>query len=104
MEAEDIARRLRDMLNRMPQDALSPADISALRQLVGRLRRPNGDDPMENEYQHMGALVDQLELAALNASEKNRNAAPTHTDTPAADSPEYRETVAEYYRRLGGTH
>jgi hypothetical protein len=87
----------------MPQNALSPADISALRQLVGRLRR-NSDDPMEAEYKNMGTLVDQLELAALNASEKNRAAAPTHTETPATDSPEYRETVAEYYRRLGSTH
>jgi hypothetical protein len=102
MQAEDIARRLRDMLNRMPQDALSPADLNALRQLVGRLRR-NSDDPMEAEYKKMGTLVDQLELAALNATEKNRPAAPTHTETPATDSPEYRETVAEYYRRLGGT-
>jgi hypothetical protein len=45
--------------------------------------------------------VDQVELAALNASEKTREAAATHTATPATDSPEYRETVAEYYRRLG---
>jgi hypothetical protein len=90
------------MLNRMPQNALSPEDLSALRQLVSGLRRSNSDDPMEAEYKKMGILVDQLELAALDASEKNRKAAPTHTETPAADSPEYRETVAEYYRRLGG--
>jgi hypothetical protein len=100
-QAEEISRRLRDMLNRMPQNSLPPADISALRQLANRLRR-TGTDPMEGEYRNMVNLVDQLELAALNASEKNRAAAATHTATPASDSPEYRETVAEYYRRLGG--
>jgi hypothetical protein len=101
-QAEDIARRLRDMVNRMPQNALAPADLSALRQLANRLRR-SGKDPMESEYKNMVNLVDQLELAALSASEKTRESAPTRTDRPAADSPEYRETVAEYYRRLGGT-
>jgi hypothetical protein len=102
-QADEIARRLRDMLNRMPQNALAPADISALRQLVNRLRKSNSDDPMEAEYKNMGTLVDQLELAALSASEKTRKTEPTHTESPAADSPEYREQVAEYYRRLGGT-
>jgi hypothetical protein len=102
-QADEIARRLRDMLNRMPQNALAPADISALRQLVNRLRKSNSDDPMEAEYKNMGTLVDQLELAALSASEKTRKAEPTHTEMPAVDSPEYREQVAEYYRRLGGT-
>jgi hypothetical protein len=50
----------------------------------------------------MLGLVDQLELAALNASEKNRVTATTRASRPVQDSPEYRETVAEYYRRLGG--
>ena len=100
-QAEDISRRLRDMLNRMPQNSLAPTDLSALRQLANRLRR-TGTDPMESEYKNMSSLVDQLELAALNASEKNRENTSTHTATPAQDSPEYRETVAEYYRRLGG--
>jgi hypothetical protein len=101
-QAEEISRRLRDMLNRMPRNSLPPADISALRQLANQLRR-SGKDPMESEYKNMTTLVDQLELAALSASEKNREDAATRTETPTADSPEYRETVAEYYRRLGGT-
>jgi hypothetical protein len=90
------------MLDRMPRNSLSPADLSALRQLTNQLRRRGGKDPMESEYKNMASLVDQVELAALNAAEKNRSTAPTRTDRPAADSPEYRETVAEYYRRLGG--
>lgn len=99
-QAEEIGRRLRELMNRMPEGALAPADISALRQLANRLRR-GGADPMENEYARMAALVDQVELAALKAAQKTQEVAATRTATPASDSPEYRETVAEYYRRLG---
>jgi len=42
-----------------------------------------------------------VELAALGAVERARGDAATRAGTPAADSPQYRETVAEYYRRLG---
>ena len=56
---------------------------------------------MESEYGKMLALVDQVELAALGAVERARGDAATRAGTPAADSPQYRETVAEYYRRLG---
>jgi hypothetical protein len=58
---------------------------------------------MENEYSRMMGLVDQLELAALSATEKNRAVAATRASRPVEDAPEYRETVAEYYRRLGGS-
>jgi hypothetical protein len=99
-QAEEISRRLRDMMNRMPRNALAPADLSVLRELANRLRNP-GRDPMEAAYKNMASLVDHLELAALSASEKTRDPAKTRAATPAPDSPEYREAVAEYYRRLG---
>jgi hypothetical protein len=99
-QAEEIGRRLRSLLDRLPQNSLTPADLNALRQLTARLRR-NDPDRMESEYARMLGLVDQLELAALSASEKNRENVATRTANPAAEAPEYRETVAEYYRRLG---
>lgn len=99
-QAEAFARRLRELGDRLPQGALSDADINALRQLSNRLRHSSHGDPMENEYARMVGLVDQLELAALNASEKNKATA-TRASSPTEDAPEYRETVAEYYRRLG---
>jgi hypothetical protein len=101
-QAEEIGRRLRALLDRLPQNALAPADINALRQLSSRLRRGERDR-MESEYGRMLVLVDQLELAALSASEKKGDKAVTRTADPTAEAPEYRETVAEYYRRLGGT-
>ena len=99
-QAEAFARRLREVGDRLPQGSLSDVDLNALRQLSNRLRNSSHGDPMENEYARMVGLVDQLELAALNASEKSKTTA-TRASRPAEDSPEYRETVAEYYRRLG---
>jgi hypothetical protein len=99
-QAEAFARRLRELGDRLPQGAMSDEDINALRQLSNRLRNSSHGDPMENEYARMVGLVDQLELAALNASEKNKATA-TRASRPTEDAPEYRETVAEYYRRLG---
>ncbi len=101
-QAEAISRRLRELVNRMPAGSLPDADIDRLRQLSNRLRSAGGRDPMEGEYARMMGLVDQLELAALNASEKGRATTATRATRPAEDLPEYRETVAEYYRRLGG--
>ena len=99
-QAEAFARRLRELGDRLPQGALPDVDINALRQLSNRLRNSSHGDPMENEYARMVGLVDQLELAALNASDKTK-ATSTRASRPVDDSPEYRETVAEYYRRLG---
>jgi hypothetical protein len=99
-QAEAFARRLRELGDRLPEGALSDVDINALRQLSNRLRNSSHGDPMENEYARMVGLVDQLELAALNASEKTK-ATSTRASRVTEDAPEYRETVAEYYRRLG---
>jgi hypothetical protein len=100
-QAAEIGRRLREMMSRLPKGALPQTDISALRQLADRLRQMNRADPLSSEYERMIGLVDQVELAALGAAEKARADAPTRSATPAADSPGYRDNVAEYYRRLG---
>jgi hypothetical protein len=102
-QAAEIGRRLREMMSRMPKGALPQTDISALRQLAERLRQMNRADPLSSEYERMLGLVDQVELAALGAAEKARADSPTRAATPAADSPGYRDNVAEYYRRLGST-
>ena len=100
-QAEEIARRLREMIRRMPKGALPDDDMAALRQLADRLRQMNRDDPMESQYAQMFGLVDKIELAALTAADKARANSPRRATTQAADSPQYRENVAEYYRRLG---
>jgi len=99
-QAEEIARRLRELGDRLPEGVLPNTDLTALRELANQLRRSSGD-PMESAYAQMMGLVDQLELSALSAAEKGRATAATRAANPATDAPEYRETVAEYYRRLG---
>jgi hypothetical protein len=102
-QAAEIGRRLREMMNRLPRGALPQNDITALRQLAERLRQMNRADPLSSEYDRMMGLVDQVELAALGAAEKAREDAPTRAATPNANSPGYRDNVAEYYRRLGSS-
>ena len=46
------------------------------------------------------ALVNQLELAALNQAAKKDNK-PTRSADSVDDSRRYRDNVAEYYRKLG---
>jgi hypothetical protein len=99
-QAEQIARRLKELQNRLPRGSLPQTDNAALRQLADRLRGGRGD-PMEGQYNSMMDLVDQVELAVLKASERNGTRPPTRSTVPVPDSPRYRENVAEYYRKLG---
>jgi hypothetical protein len=94
-------QRLAQLREQLRNGALADADVNALQELSGRLRR-TGVDPMSSEYQRMVGLVNQLELAALKAE----RAANADTSTRAADMVDdarrYRDNVAEYYRKLGG--
>jgi hypothetical protein len=69
--------------------------------MANQLRRLSGD-PMSAQPEAMIKLIDQIELATLAAAAKSKGEASPHTSVPSPDSPQYRETVAEYYRRLGG--
>lgn len=101
-EAAEISERVRDLANRMKAGELTAAQISALRRMTHELRRLAGN-PMAAQADAMSKLVDQIELTTLAAAEKSRKAAAAHTSASADDAPEYREAVAEYYRRLGGS-
>jgi hypothetical protein len=101
-EAAAVAESVRDLAERMRSAELSPAEINALRRMAHELRSLAGD-PMAAQTQAMAKLVDQIELATLAAATKVRDAAPAHTSAATAEEPQYREAVAEYYRRLGGS-
>jgi hypothetical protein len=95
--------RLNQLRGQLPTGALNDADITALRELSDRLRRAGGD-PMAAEYQRMVALVSQLELAALRAERATDGVPGTRAVDRVDDAGQYRENVAEYYRRLGGAN
>lgn len=100
-EAADISERVRDLTNRMKAGELSAAQINALRRMAHELRRLAGD-PLAAQADRMAKLVDQIELVTLAATQKSPSTA-AHTSASTQDAPEYREAVAEYYRRLGGS-
>lgn len=101
-DAAQVAERVRQLAERMDGRELSAAEVRALQRMAHELRSLAGD-PMARQTQALAKLVDQIELATLAAAEKVRSATPAHTAASAAEESRYRETVAEYYRRLGGS-
>ncbi len=98
-EAAELSEQMRNLANRMQGRDLSNAEIAALRRMTQDLRRLAGD-PMA-EAATLAQLVDRIELAALSAAEKTKDRVSSRTTVQHADDPEYRDAVAEYYRRLG---
>jgi hypothetical protein len=98
-ESLATAERLRNLQRRLPRGVFAPPDVRALEELTQRLRGSGA--PAASEYDRILALTQQLELAALKAAEKQNESA-TRATNPASDTPQYRNSVAEYYRRLGG--
>lgn len=95
-----LSERIRDLANRMNRGDLSQSELEALRRSATQLRRLSGD-PLAAQPDVMLKLIDQIELQALAATAKTREAASARATIPDPDSPRYREAVAEYYRRLG---
>jgi hypothetical protein len=99
-QTEAIGQRVRDLVSRMNRGRLTQAEFDALRRSANQLRRLAGD-PMADQTEAMLRLIDQIELTALAASNRAAPATPAHATLPDPQTPEYRESVAEYYRRLG---
>ncbi|HKU16522.1 MAG TPA: hypothetical protein VJQ52_19180 [Steroidobacteraceae bacterium] len=99
-QTAQLSERVRDLANRMNRGDLSQAELEALRRAATQLRRLGGD-PLAAQPDVMLRLIDQIELQALAATAKSREAAAARATLPDPDSPRYREAVAEYYRRLG---
>jgi molecular chaperone GrpE (heat shock protein) len=101
-ETGEIDRRVRDFSQRMNNVQLSAAEINSLRRMANELRRLAGD-PMASYTEEMIKVIDQIELAALSVADKAKPSAPARASVTMPESVEYREAVAEYYRRLGGS-
>lgn len=95
-----LGERIRELANRMNRGDLSQSELEALRRAATQLRRLSGD-PLSAQPDVMLKLIDQIELQALASNAKAREAAAARATLPDPDSPNYREAVAEYYRRLG---
>jgi hypothetical protein len=100
-EARELSEDMRRLADRLGGREWTAAEINSLRGMTRDLRRL-ADDPLATEAQAMAQLIDKIELAALAAAEKSKDRSPSRTTVQNTDSPEYRDAVAEYYRRLGG--
>lgn len=100
-QSEAIAERARRLRERADHRELSDAELAQLRKLTRELRQLAGD-PLAVEAVVMRRAIEQLELAAFAAAANARRTESARASLPLGDSPQYRETVAEYYRRLGG--
>ncbi|HVF15606.1 MAG TPA: hypothetical protein VNA21_01810, partial [Steroidobacteraceae bacterium] len=101
-DARQMSERVQELANRMTRGEMSAEELRALQRMAHDLRRLSGN-PIATNPEAMSKLVDQLELATLAAVQKANQGAPPRTAVQSGDSAEYREAVAEYYRRLGGS-
>jgi len=101
-DAQELGERVQDLANRLGRSEMTPEELRALQRMAHDLRRLTGN-PIATNPEAISKLVDQLELATLAAVQKSNPGAPPRTAVQSADSTEYREAVAEYYRRLGGS-
>lgn len=99
-EAAEVGQRIEALANQPDLD-LSQEEINALRRMARAARGLNGRS-LASQLEAVSKLVDRLELATLASIERSRSAPSAHASAALPDSPEYREAVAEYYRRLGG--
>ncbi len=92
-----LGRQVGELVNRMEPGELTTAQLESLRRDASQLHRLSGD-PMAGQAQAMLSLVDRIELMALAAIAQTEAA---RAAAPALETARDRETIAEYYRRLG---
>ena len=103
--AESIAEVPRLARRGRAQDEFDPRDIAELRSFAHNLgdgRFRGNPALLEEEYRKMLALLEQLEVKLRRQVELDDKEEVRAIVTETVPEP-YREAVAEYYRRLGGT-
>jgi hypothetical protein len=100
-ETAELSEQVRTLAKNMQGRDLNNAEMAALRRLTQDLRRLAGD-PLA-QVTDLTQLVDRIELAALAVAEKTKEGVSSRTTVRNTETAEYREAVAEYYRRLGAT-
>ena len=105
-DLNDTARAIRDVLPELRQQDLSLEEINEIRDLTSQLQQQfafsdNGrnENIIEQEYLSALTLLEQLELK-LDAGARNKEPAKVRSAAAESVSTEYKDAVAEYYRRL----
>ena len=97
----DASRELLTLGNELRQQGLSDEELRAVRELGDALRGSITGNPdlIEQEFQQLVNLAEQLELK-LAATDETAERAAVRAQAPTQVAPGFEEAVAEYYRRL----
>jgi DNA-binding ferritin-like protein/molybdenum-dependent DNA-binding transcriptional regulator ModE len=100
-QLNDSSRELLTLSNELRQQGLSDEELRAVRELGDALRGSITGNPdlIEQEFQQLVNLAEQLELR-LAAADENAERAAVRAQAPTQVAPGFEEAVAEYYRRL----
>jgi hypothetical protein len=100
-QLNDASRELLTLGNELRQQGLSDEELRAIRELGDALRGSITGTPdlIEQEFQQLVNLAEQLELRLAAADEQAERAA-VRAQAPTQVVPGFEESVAEYYRRL----
>ncbi|NNE38326.1 MAG: hypothetical protein HKN08_08480, partial [Gammaproteobacteria bacterium] len=105
-EIGETAQAIRDVIPELRDQDLSLEEINEIRELAQQLQQQlafsgNGrnDDIIEQEYLAALNLLEQLELK-LDAGIKNKDPQKVRSAAAEPISTEYKDAIAEYYRRL----
>jgi hypothetical protein len=105
-EISDTVRPIRDAIPELRDQDLSLQEINEIRQLTQQLQQAfafsdsgKNEDIIEQEYLSALSLLEQLELR-LDAGARNKDPANVRSNAAEPVSTEYKDAVAEYYRRL----
>ena len=101
-DIDETTRDVRGLIPELDQRGVSQADLEAIRKLTQQLdqaRFNGGSQLLDRELKANLALLEQLELR-LAKSLQNDRAANVRTAVAERVPEEYKDAVAEYYRRL----
>jgi hypothetical protein len=100
-QLNDASRELLTLGNELRTQGLTDEELRAVRELGDALRGSITGNPdlIEQEFQQLVNLAEQLELR-LGAASGNSERAAVRAQAPTQVAPGFEDAVAEYYRRL----
>jgi hypothetical protein len=96
-------RQIPQLTNELRRSGISSEDLAELRQFAQSLseeRFRGNTELLEREYRQMITLLEQLELQARRQAELSQGGGDVRAIVSQPVPEEYREAVAEYFRRL----
>jgi hypothetical protein len=103
-QIQDVSREVSNLLRELQIAGVEPRDIDELRRLAAAIRESEfsgNPEILVQEAQSALSLAEQLELALARAA--NSGSAAVRNEVPEDIPEQHRQTVADYFRKLGRT-